>query len=358
MALIPDNAAELVRAGYSVFVERGAGEAAGYGDGEYERAGAVCVPKAEALGKARLILKVKAPLEEEYGDYGKDHILFTYLHFDENIPADDIKRLIRGGFLGIAYEWVGADGRYPLLTPMSRITGYLFAQKAVELTTAHRRFFCSGLDADVPGCRALIIGLGTIGMSVYRYCQANRIAVTLLDKHPETVEERLSARFGSCCRVDSEMTEVIPFDTAAPQKAVAELDERMGGFDLVFNCAVRRADLPKSKLEYLITDKMIRRMQPGAVVCDTTACDRDLIETCVSNPDLEHYDTIHGVLHYNTDHIPSMVARSSSKMLNDATMPFIRKLAANGRAAVLEDHQLEAGVSCCDGILTHGIRCR
>jgi len=353
VALIPEHAAALTQEGHTIFLETGAGNNAGFPDSEYIWAGAQPVPREEALSEAALILKVKAPLEEEYRDYRPDHILFTYLHFDENIPPAQIHNLIKSGFLGIAYEWVGTDNEYPLLAPMSRITGYLFAQKAIELTTRERGFLCSGLEKNFTPARVLIIGMGTIGMSVYRFCKANGLAVVILDKHPETLATRLEKRFPDSHLFNPRHTEVILFESENPGQAIEALDSSIENFDLIFNCAVRRSDLPKDKMEYLITEKMVQKMRAGTVICDTTACDRDLIETCVSSPDLEHFDLIHGVIHYNTDHIPSLVAQSSSRLLNDATLPFIRKLAASGCDAVLQDAALENGTSCYKGFLTH-----
>lgn len=351
-ALLPEHVHHLTALGHELAVETGAGEACGYGDALYREAGAQVADKAAVLRGAGLVMKVKAPLRHEFGDYHAGQILFTFLHFDENIPADDIRDLVASGVTGIAYEWVGGDGHYPILLPMSRLTGYLFAQKAVELATARRRFLCGRYEPWLRGGKALIIGLGTIGASVYNFCRRNGILMTIMDKNPATVAERLEHRFPGTGCFAPELTELVRFSNEEPGQAVTWLARELPGFDLVFNCAVRRPDLPKSRLDYLITETMVRTMAPGAVLCDTTACDRDLIETAVSSPDLDHCDVIHGVVHYNPDHIPSLVARSSSKLLADAALPFTERLAAFGIDALAEDPQLKNGVSCHAGHVT------
>ena len=91
VSLQPFQVNELVKFGHKVYVELDAGLNAGFSNLEYESNGALIVDKYTALNNSELILKVKTPLEVEYADYKSNQILFTYLHFDENIPAEQIK---------------------------------------------------------------------------------------------------------------------------------------------------------------------------------------------------------------------------------------------------------------------------
>ncbi|TIP97395.1 MAG: alanine dehydrogenase, partial [Mesorhizobium sp.] len=84
VALQPNQAQALSRLGHNLYVEIGAGEAAGFSDADYQACGAKIAMKDEVLARARLLLKVKEPLRSEYSDYAPHHILFTFLHFDEN----------------------------------------------------------------------------------------------------------------------------------------------------------------------------------------------------------------------------------------------------------------------------------
>ena len=66
VAVTPDVAGRLVKAGFSVLVERGAGEAASFGDDAYAAAGATLVPTAaEAFGQSDIVLKVQLPSAQE-----------------------------------------------------------------------------------------------------------------------------------------------------------------------------------------------------------------------------------------------------------------------------------------------------
>ena len=74
--LTPQGVRELVASGHRVYVERGAGEGAGFPDEAYEEAGARLVGREEAWG-AEMVVTVKEPLPEEYGFLRAGLILFT-----------------------------------------------------------------------------------------------------------------------------------------------------------------------------------------------------------------------------------------------------------------------------------------
>ena len=109
-------------------MQRGAGEGSLFADDAYVAAGARIVPDAEAVfAQAELIVKVKEPLPEEIARLEPRHILFTYLHLapDRELTSG----LVASGATCLAYETVEtADGRHPLLAPMSEIAGRLAPQ--------------------------------------------------------------------------------------------------------------------------------------------------------------------------------------------------------------------------------------
>ena len=356
VALIPEQVKVLFDLGHEVYVEHFAGEAAGFTDNEYIVNGAVSQSKAQVLENAMLLLKVKAPLPSEYKDYQKEHILFTYLHFDENIPKKEILKLISAGFLGIAYEWVEKNGKYPLLEPMSKLTGYLFAQRSYEFLTKYKGKLPGKYEKQHIGSKVLIIGLGTIGLSAINYFMHNGSQIVILDKHIGTINNRLNTRFETE-NIDylyQYNIELKAFDSKNPQKTKDDLRNVISEFDIVLNCAVRRDDLSKEKLDYLIDRSMIKQMGKGSVICDTTACDQDLIETCVSSGDINHIDIIDGVVHYNCDHIPSYVANTATILLTEQTFPYVQEIVSKGIKETIEDNvAFRNGVSCYQGYITH-----
>src|SRR5438105_15523829 len=118
VAMTPAGAQALVDAGHRVLVEHEAGGGSAIRDEEYAKVGASLSAMDEVWSTADLILKVKEPIAEEYGCLRAGQILFTYLHLAA-IPALTAA-LREADVIAIAYETVQrADGRLPLLTPMS-----------------------------------------------------------------------------------------------------------------------------------------------------------------------------------------------------------------------------------------------
>src|SRR4051794_27997308 len=132
VALTPDGVVELTHDGHHVVVQAGAGAGSRFADGEYAAAGAKVVPTAdEVFAGADLIVKVKEPVPAEYHRFRPGQQLFTYLHLaaDRGLTEFLLERRIDS----IAYETVqNADGKLPLLTPMSEVAGRLAVQAAAH----------------------------------------------------------------------------------------------------------------------------------------------------------------------------------------------------------------------------------
>jgi alanine dehydrogenase len=356
VALQPCQAKALADHGHEVLVEEAAGIQSGYMDDEYRDNLARISSKATILKECELLLKVKTPLVSEYADYSPEQTLFTYFHLDENIPPERINALISSGYLGIALEWVEeAEKDFPLLEPMSRLTGYLFAHKAAALCTRYKGLLCGRHEDYLPGANILIIGVGTVGMSALKYAMDNHFNIRIVDKNPHTINERLSHRYkAEADYVGDFGMQVIRFDTEAPQTSKQEVAKFLSETDMVINCAVRRLSLPKSRMEYLIDRSMIQTMQRHSIVCDATACDRDMIETCVSHESLYEFDVIDDVIHYNCDHIPSYVGRTATDLLTTATFPYVLEIANKGAPKTIKTNTaIRKAVNCYRGKVTH-----
>jgi alanine dehydrogenase len=353
VALRPDQAAKLIIKGHSVLIESGAGVKAGFEDCEYEKAGAKIVDVRKLFKNSKLILKVKCPLESEYDLLTDEHILFTYLHFDENIKAENISRIVSRGVTGIAYEWVEMDGHFPLLEPMSELTGAVFARKSMGLLMEHKGLLGGRYMEHWPSATAMVIGAGHIGCNAVNVFAQNHFRIILVDKHPETLKTRL-ANYVKAPTLMSADINAIRFDENRPDRSMSEIQKHLDTTDILICAAVRRQTLPKEKCEYLIRREDVSTMTRNSVICDATACDKDLIETCISSSSLKYTYVEEGVIHYNCDHIPALVAGTSTRILTEATFPYVEILADKSIVEAFESSgPLAAGVMCFGGKLTH-----
>jgi len=331
-ALTPAAAHALIEDGHTVLVEGGAGLGAGFSDADYQRAGCVCGGAADAWACA-LVAKVKEPLPEEWHHFRPGLVLFAYLHL---APAPELTAaLLAAQVVGIALETVQRpDGTLPLLSPMSEIAGRMSVQVGAHfLQSSHggRGILPGGVPGVAPA-HVAIIGGGTVGRGAARIAVGLGARVTVLEVSPDRLRE-LEAYFGG--RVGT---------LAAHPSAVAAT---VADADLVIGAVL----LPGARAPRVVTEPMVARMRPGAVIVDVSVDQGGCVETCDhATTHAEPTYLRHGVVHYAVANMPGAVPRTATEALANATLPYLRRIAAEGLpAAVAADPALALGVNVAGG---------
>ena len=165
VAITPAGTQEFIRKGHTVYIQTKAGEGSGFSDEEYLGVGAKILPNAkETFSIADMIIKVKEPIEQEYGLIKKDQLVFTYFHFASYEPL--VHAMIKTGAVCLAYETVERlDGSLPLLVPMSEVAGRMSIQegaKYLEKPLKGRGILLGGVPGVLPA-KVLILGGGVVG---------------------------------------------------------------------------------------------------------------------------------------------------------------------------------------------------
>ncbi|THG81983.1 alanine dehydrogenase [Pseudomonas sp. A-1] len=337
VGLTPQSVAELRALGHQLWVETQAGAAIGFSDADYEKAGAHIAADAEQVfAEAELIVKVKEPLASERARLGRQHTLFTYLHLAADRPQTD--ELLASGATCIAYETVtDAQGRLPLLAPMSEVAGRMAIQvgaSCLEKAKGGRGVLLGGVPG-VPAGKVVILGGGVVGSQAAAMAIGLGADVTILDKNMDTLR-RLDALYGN--RIATR------YSTRA---AVSELVQAA---DLVIGSVL----IPGAAAPKLISAGMVRQMKAGAVLVDVAIDQGGCAET--SRPTSHAHPTyvVDGVVHYCVTNMPGGVARTATLALNNATLPFVVALADKGtRRALEEDEHLRRGLNVAAGVLTN-----
>ncbi|MEJ0022489.1 MAG: alanine dehydrogenase [Alphaproteobacteria bacterium] len=337
VGLTPQSAAELVRAGHEVVIETGAGEGVGATDEQYRKIGAKIAPDAEATFAAGdLIVKVKEPQPVEIARLKPTQTLFTYLHLAPD--PEQAAALQKSGVTAIAYETVtDAQGRLPLLKPMSEVAGRMAIQ--VGATFLEKEHGGRGvLLGGVPGVKpadVVILGAGVSGYNAAQIAVGMRARVTVFDKNVARLEE-LDREFNG-------RLETIYSTRAAVEEAVTEAD-------LVIGAVL----IPGAAAPKLVTRAMLKTMRPGAVLVDISIDQGGCFETSHPTTHEEPVFVVDGILHYCVANMPGAVARTSAFALNNVTLPFTLALASKGvRKALQEDAHLAAGLNVTDGEIAH-----
>lgn len=335
VGLTPASVAELVAAGHQVLVEVNAGAGVDSPDADYRQSGAEIVSTAvELFERADMIVKVKEPQPDECRMLRPEQILFAYLHLAPD--PEQTRLLIESGASCIAYETItDAEGRLPLLTPMSRIAGRVAVQEG-----AHHLCCPQGgrglLMPGVPGvepARVLIIGGGVVGENALHMALGMGARVTVLDKSEKRLRE-LRTHYGERASYELSEKECI--------------DQHLARADLVIGAVLT----PGGSTPKVVSRSQLTLMKKGAVLVDVAidqgGCFESSRPTTHANPTYIEA----GVVHYCVSNMPSSVALTSTLALNLATLPYVQRLAGDPVQALLEDEHLRNGLSIHAGQVT------
>ncbi|QTG88021.1 alanine dehydrogenase [Vibrio furnissii] len=336
VGMIPASVRELASHEHQVFVETNAGAGIGFSDDDYIAVGASILPTAaDVFAKADMIVKVKEPQAVERAMLREGQILFTYLHLAPDFPQTE--ELIKSKAVCIAYETVTDNmGRLPLLAPMSEVAGRMSIQAgALTLEKSHGG---SGLLlGGVPGvapAKVAIIGGGVVGANAARMAIGLRADVTILDRNIDTLR-RLDEEFQGRANV------------------VYSTEDAIEHYVLDADLVIGAVLIPGAAAPKLVTKAHIRRMKPGSAVVDVAIDQGGCFETSHATTHADPTYIVDDVVHYCVANMPGAVARTSTFALNNATLPYIVKLANKGyQAALTSDPGFMKGLNVIHGKVT------
>jgi len=337
VGLTPASVAELTAAGHEVIVETKAGLGIDLTDQDYVDAGARIAPDAASVfAESDMIVKVKEPQQSEIALLESRHTLFTYLHLAADKPQAE--GLMKSGATCIAYETVTArDGSLPLLRPMSEVAGRMSVQVGahyLEKEQGGRGILLGGVPG-VPPAKVAILGGGVSGVNAAQMAVGMRADVTIYDIS--------NARLAELDMFFSSQIKTAYASRAAIAKAVAESELVIGAV------LVPGAAAPK-----LVTRDMLKTMKRGSVLVDIAIDQGGCFETSRPTTHENPVYEIDGIIHYCVANMPGAVARTSAFALNNATLPFVLRIANNGaEAAMAADPHLAAGLNVSGGKIRH-----
>ena len=337
IGLTPESVKTLVKEGHEVLIENNGGFEAGFENEQYIKAGAKITNSAEDIfNDTEIIVKVKEPQKVEVNMIRENQIVYTYLHLAA--ARDLTEGLIKSKSINIAYETVTDDnGRLPLLAPMSAVAGRMSVQAGahcLEKNQKGRGVLLGGAPGGEPA-NVLILGGGVVGENAAIIATGMKAKVHIVDKSEERLKQLVEI-FGD---------KIIPQQTDKTDlnKLVAEIDLLVGGV------LIPGAEAPK-----LITKEMIKTMKRGSVIVDVAIDQGGCVETSKPTTHGDPTYIVDDVVHYCVANMPGGVPRTSTFALNQATLPFLVKLANKGyQKALGEDKNFLAGLNVHKGMVTY-----
>ena len=337
IGLTPGSVKILVQDGHEVLIENNGGFEAGFFNEDYQSAGAKILNSAEEIfNQAELIVKVKEPQLNEVKIIKENQIIYTYFHLAA--ARELTEALIKSKSICIAYETITNDqGGLPLLAPMSAVAGRMSVQAGAHCLEKNQkgRGLLLGGAPGVGPASVLILGGGVVGENAAIIATGMGAKVFILDKSKERLSQ-LHNKFGD---------KIIPVESTTENltKLVTECDLLIGGV------LIPGAEAPK-----LITKKMIQSMKKGSVIVNIAIDQERCTENSKPTTHAEPTYIIDDVVHYCVANMPGGVPRTSTLALNNATLPFLRKIANDGyKQAMAKDKNLLAGLNVCKGSVTY-----
>ncbi|WP_106639655.1 alanine dehydrogenase [Allosphingosinicella vermicomposti] len=337
VGLTPASVAELTAAGHEVIVETKAGMGIDFDDKAYTDVGARIVgTAAEVFAQSDMIVKVKEPQQSEIAMLESRHLLFTYLHLAADKPQAE--GLMKSGATCIAYETVTSNNHsLPLLKPMSEVAGRMSVQVGahyLEKEQGGRGVLLGGVPGVAPA-KVAILGGGVSGLNAAQMAVGLRADVTIYDISNDRLAE-LDTYFGSQIK------------TAYASKAA--IANAVANAELVIGAVL----VPGAAAPKLVTRDMLKTMKRGSVIVDIAIDQGGCFETSRATTHEDPVFEIDGVIHYCVANMPGAVARTSAFALNNATLPFVLRLANQGAdAAMKADPHLANGLNVSDGKIRH-----
>ena len=333
VGMTPAGVAELVKHGHKVMVEHTAGEGSGFADKDYVAAGAEIIPTAEEVyAQSDMIIKVKEPIEPEYGLIRKGQLVFTYFHFASDRPLTEA--MIKSGAVCLAYETVQtADRRLPLLIPMSEVAGRMGVMEGayyLQKTKGGKGKLISGVPGVKPA-KVLVLGGGTVGEAAARMAAGMGADTYIADislPRLRQLEMELPANVHTLYSTEHNIRQELP-DTD------------------ILVCSVL---IPGAKAPHLITREMLKLMEPGSVLVDVAIDQGGCFETSHPTTHANPTYVVDGIVHYAVANIPGAVPHTSTIALTNATLRYALALADKGwQQACKDDEALRLGLNIVEG---------
>jgi NAD(P) transhydrogenase subunit alpha len=274
VATVPDAVTKLVKLGFAVVVEQGAGDLADLSDAAFIEAGATIAPNAAALWSGSdIVFKVRAPTSDEVALMHEGQTLIGFLWPAQN--PDLMQQLAAKKVTALSIDalprTLSRAQKMDALTSMAGVSGY---RAVVEAANAFGRFFNGQITAagKVPPAKVFIAGAGVAGLAAIGAAASLGAIVRANDTRAEVADQVVSLG-GEFVKVDYEeegsggggyakvMSE--GFQAAQREMYAKQAQE----CDIIITTAL----IPGKPAPRLITAEMVQSMKPGSVIVDMAA---------------------------------------------------------------------------------------
>ncbi len=343
VAATPDTVEKLVKLGFSVCVESGAGAAANYPDEQYARAGAEVVTGAEVWA-SDIVTALDAPTEQQIAQMKAGATLVSRLNPSAN-PAL-IERLAKQGVTALAMDMVPRISRAQSLdvrSSMANVGGY---RAVVEAAAHFGRLFGGQVTAagKIAPAKVYIIGVGVAGLAAIGTAKSMGAIVRATDVRPEVADqvESLNAEFVPI-PVEQHSEDGYAKEMTADQAKLANkvYAEQAAEVDIV----ITTAQIPGKQPPLLLDAEAVAGMRPGSVIVDMGANEQG--GNCALTQAGKVITTENGVTIIGYTDLPSRLPGQASQLYGQNIVNFFKLVTPekNGEPVFNQSDEVVRGVT-------------
>jgi NAD(P) transhydrogenase subunit alpha len=324
VALTPDVIKDIIKKGFRVQIESGAGLKSFYNDHTYQAAGATVVSRDEVYGQSDVVLKVNPPSGEEIATMKKGAILISFMWAASN-PAL-VEACTKAGISAFSMDAIPRISRaqkMDALSSQANLGGYKAVLLAADTIGKILPMMTTAAGTIRP-CKVMIFGAGVAGLQAIATAKRLGAVVEVTDIRPETKEQvqSLGGRFIEVTGDDSIKMEggyVKGVSDEFLKKQQELVAKHVKDADIVITTAL----IPGKKAPLLVTDEMVKSMRSGSVIVDMAVEQGGNVAGSELNVNVEK----NGVTIIGEGNIPSLLPMNASDLYAKNIQTFLYHLA-------------------------------
>ena len=343
-SMVPANVAKLIKTGFSVVIEKNAGEASGFADTAYEDAGArVESDRGAILGSSQVLLGVRKFELAELDSIKKDTVCISFL--DPYNEKDLVEAMATAGLTAMSMEMVPRSTRaqkMDALSSQANLAGYVTVIQAASYSPKILPMMMTPAGTIAPA-RVFVIGAGVAGLQAIATAKRLGAKVEAFDTRP-VVAEQVRSLGGKFVEIDlgdvgqteqgyaKELTaEQLELQKEGQKKVIAESD-----------IVITTAQLFGRAAPVLVTKDMIEGMRPGSVIVDMAVESGGNVEGSVAGEVVE----VNGVKIVGQSNLPGEVANNASQMYSNNLTNLLQEFWNEESGALELDPEDDIVMSC------------
>lgn len=338
IALVPNSIRTLIGYGHHVKVESKAGERSNYTDHDYSEAGARIEYSKEEVFKCDIVVKVSPPSLDEIELLQPNQVLISPILLPK-MSEEYLLALKRKKVIAIAMEYLKSEnGAFPLVRIMSEIAGMASIFTAAELLSFNKggRGVLLGGVSGVPPAKVVILGAGVVGEFATKTALGLGASVRIFDNNISKLM-RIQNLIGRHLHTSTFNPVYLGYQLISADVVVGAVHSKTG------------------RSPILVTEEMVSKMKPGAVIIDVSIDQGGCIETTEVTSHSKPTIVRHDVVHYGVPNIASKVPRTASVAISNIITPLLVKAGNQGSIETLlyDGQGVRNGVYVYKGALTN-----